>query len=104
MGLGSAGGYFLLGGDPLLFVALVPVPDVTIAAYLVNPRVGSVAYNVVHTLTPPVALLVWGLWAESWAATVGATIWLAHLGADRAFGLGLKYADVPVQETHLQRV
>jgi len=30
--------------------------------------------------------------------------WLAHVGADRAMGLGLKYADAPFRETHLQRV
>jgi hypothetical protein len=30
-------------------------------------------------------------------------IWVAHIGADRFLGYGLKYADAP-QQTHLGRI
>jgi Domain of unknown function (DUF4260) len=33
-----------------------------------------------------------------------ALIWLAHIGIDRAVGLGFKYADADFQDTHLGRV
>jgi len=104
LGLAGAGGYFALVGDPLLFVLLVLLPDVSIAGYLAGRRVGSLAYNVVHGLTLPVALLAWGLWAGHPLATAGGLVWVAHVGADRAMGLGLKYDDAPFRETHLQRI
>jgi hypothetical protein len=33
-----------------------------------------------------------------------ALIWFAHIGIDRAVGLGFKYADADFQDTHLSRV
>lgn len=104
IGLAGALGYVLVGGDLLVFLPLVLWPDATIAAYLAGPRAGSLAYNAVHLLAFPVALLVWSLWAARGLGTIVALAWVAHVGADRAFGLGLKYGDAPFRETHLQRV
>lgn len=102
--LAGALGYVLAGGDLLLFVPLVLWPDLSIGAYLAGRRAGSAAYNAVHLLALPVALLVWSLRASAPLGTVAALAWLAHVGADRAFGLGLKYDGAPFRETHLQRV
>lgn len=104
LGLAGAFGYFFLGGDLLLFAVLVVLPDVSIAPYLLNRRAGSLAYNVVHAMVLPLVLLGWAVWAGNWLGTAGAFVWIAHIGADRAFGLGLKYDDAPFRETHLQRV
>jgi hypothetical protein len=44
-----------------------------------------------------------GVLADSDVAVQLALIWLAHIGADRALGYGLKYPTA-FKDTHLQRV
>jgi hypothetical protein len=104
LGIAAVGLYLVTVGDPLWFVLLVLLPDVSIAGYLAGSRVGSLAYNAAHLLVVPLGVLGWGLWTGDSLALAAAFAWLAHIGADRAMGLGLKYADAPFRETHLQRV
>jgi hypothetical protein len=84
---------------PLLALA----PDLSMAGYLAGPRAGALAYDAAHTLTPPLALGVVGVLGDSDLAVQLALIWLAHIGADRALGYGLKYPTA-FKDTHLQRV
>lgn len=102
--LGAAGTYLAVGGDLLLFVVLVILPDVSIAAYFAGSRLGSAAYNAVHGLALPVTVLAWGLWTGPSIAVLIGLAWIAHIGADRSIGLGLKYPDAAFRDTHLQRV
>ena len=96
--------YFVDGGSWLLFLVLFLAPDVSMVGYVVDARIGAMAYDVVHTALLPAVLLA-GTWYVGWPLGVGlALIWLAHLGADRAVGYGLKYPDADFSETHLQRV
>lgn len=83
---------------------LVLLPDVSIAGYLAGPRVGSLACNAVHLLAIPIAVLAWGFWTGQALALAAGLAWLTHIGTDRTIGLGLKHADAPFRETHLQRV
>lgn len=95
--------YGATGGDWLAFVLLLLVPDLSMIGYLVNVRVGSFAYNTVHTYALPILLLL-AAWA--WSAPVLlslALIWIAHVSMDRAVGYGLKYPTM-FKDTHLQRV
>jgi hypothetical protein len=87
----------------ILFVALILAPDLSFAAYVFGPRVGAIAYDAVHTEIFPVALGTVGVVADSSAATKIALIWLAHIGADRVLGYGLKYPTA-FKDTHLSRV
>jgi Domain of unknown function (DUF4260) len=87
----------------ILFVALILAPDLSFAAYVFGPRVGAIAYDAVHTEIFPIALGTVGVVADSSAATKIALIWLAHIGADRALGYGLKYPTA-FKDTHLSRV
>lgn len=96
--------YYSMGFDLLLLVPLVLWPDVSIAAYLAGPRVGSAVYNVVHFLALPLALLAASLWVGHSLGTAAGLAWLAHVGVDRAAGFGLKYADADFADTHVQRV
>lgn len=103
IGLGAAAGFLHLGGHPVILVLLVLLPNVSMAGYLVDSAWGTRCYNAVHTLTWPTLLLAAGaVFAHWWAMAVGLA-WLAHVGADRALGSGLKYADRAITETHLQR-
>lgn len=92
--LGASALYFILGNNPWLFFLLFFTPDLSFAGYLVNPRVGAVAYNLVHILSLPLILIALGLTSQSllFLGSFG-LIWVAHIGLDRMVGYGLKYPD-----------
>ncbi len=92
--------YFQFGGSWLTFAVAFMLPDVAAAGYLWNGRVGALCYNLTHWyVLPLVALVVW-IVGDHPDARNAALIWMAHIGADRAFGFGLKYA-LAFQATHL---
>jgi hypothetical protein len=95
--------YFDSGYGWLALVVIFLAPDLSILGYLGGPRLGALTYDVVHTYALPVALGAFGLLAGAETATQLALIWLAHIGADRALGYGLKYP-TGFKDTHLQRV
>jgi hypothetical protein len=95
---------YVHGDDSLwLFVAVILVPDLSFAAYAAGPRVGAMVYNVAHTTVGPLALGTICLLAGGGLEVKLALIWLAHIGADRLLGYGLKYPTA-FKDTHLQRV
>ncbi len=95
--------YFDSGYGWLLLVVLALAPDLSIAGYLASPRIGAVAYDAAHTYVFPLALAAAGIVAGSDLAVQLALIWVAHIGADRFLGYGLKYP-TDFKNTHLQRV
>jgi len=95
--------YFDAGHGWLLLVLLALAPDLSMLGYLAGARVGALTYDVAHTYALPVALAVAGVVAEWSLGTQLALIWLAHIGADRLLGYGLKYP-TGFKDTHLQRV
>jgi hypothetical protein len=95
--------YFHEGFGWILFVALILAPDLSAAAYAFGPRIGAIAYDAVHTEIFPVVLGALGVTLGSGGATQVALIWLAHIGADRLLGYGLKYPTA-FRDTHLSRV
>ena len=88
----------------LAFVLLLLVPDVAILGYAVNKQVGAAAYNLAHLELWPALLLVMGILGDEATLVQVALIWFAHIGIDRAVGLGFKYADADFKDTHLNRV
>jgi hypothetical protein len=95
--------YFDASYGWLLLVLLALAPDLSMLGYLAGPRVGTLAYDVAHTYVGPVVLAVAGILGGSDLAIQVALIWLAHIGADRLLGYGLKYP-TGFKDTHLQRV
>ncbi len=95
--------YRFAGESWLLFGLLVLTPDLSMLGYLAGPRIGAMAYNAAHTTVGPIALALIGLFVPSSPAIAIALIWLVHIGADRALGYGLKYAD-GFAATHLGRI
>jgi hypothetical protein len=87
----------------ILFLALILAPDLSFAGYAFGPKVGAIAYDSVHTEVLPFALGAGGVVAGAGGATKVALIWLAHIGADRLLGYGLKYPTA-FKDTHLSRV
>jgi len=90
-------------GSWWLFATLILAPDLSFLGYLAGPRAGAIAYNAAHATLAPLALGLLGLLAATPTATAIALIWLAHIGADRMLGYGLKYA-AGFGFTHLGRV
>jgi Domain of unknown function (DUF4260) len=95
-------GYHALGANWWLFVLLFLAPDLSFLAYLIDTRVGSIAYNAVHTYIAPLALGMVGYYSASPLLLSLGVIWLAHIGIDRAVGYGLKYRTA-FGDTHLGR-
>lgn len=88
----------------LAFILLLLVPDLSIAAYAFGRRAGAATYNLVHLEVWPLILVAIGVIGDESTLVQVALIWLAHIGIDRAAGLGFKYPDSEFQDTHLSRV
>jgi hypothetical protein len=84
----------------LLFFA----PDLSFAGYLAGPRVGAVAYNLVHLYGFGMALIGLGfLVGSSLDLVFFGILWAAHAGFDRMLGYGLK-EPTAFTDTHLGRI
>ena len=93
----------------LMFALLFLVPDLSMLGYLANPRAGALLYNAFHTYVGPVVLILGATTigvSQGWPLEnvfVAGSIWLAHIGLDRALGYGLKH-DTGFGDTHLGKV
>jgi hypothetical protein len=87
----------------LLFAILFLTPDLFMLGYLLNVRLGAAIYNLAHTLTLPLALLIIGYIQHWHLAPAIALIWTAHIAFDRLLGYGLKYPTC-FKDTHLQHI
>lgn len=101
--VGAIALYFDLGFGWLALVVLFLAPDLSMLGYVAGPRIGALAYDVVHTYALPAVLGVAGVLGGSDTAIQLALVWFAHIGLDRLLGYGLKYP-TGFKDTHLQRV
>jgi hypothetical protein len=95
--------YHRIGGNWWLFAALILVPDVSFAGYLINTRIGAIAYNTMHVTLGPLICAALGFLLPSFDLLSIGLIWGAHVGIDRAIGYGLKYG-AGFGFTHLGRI
>ena len=91
------------GGNWLLVIPLLLLPDISAVGYLVSPRVGAMTYNVAHNWAPGLVGLGLGFWFAAPALQLIGAILIAHVGMDRAAGYGLKLPGA-FGETHLGRI
>ncbi len=82
------------------FFVLLLAPDLSMAGYLLGPRVGSVTYNLVHHRGVHVVLIILGGLLNVPGLQAAGLILFGHSSFDRALGYGLKHAD-SFQHTHL---
>jgi len=87
----------------ILFAVLLLAPDLSMAGYVANAKIGATIYNGVHTLTGPLLLVACALLTAHSALLPYSLIWTTHIGMDRMLGLGLKYP-TQFKDTHLQHV
>ena len=81
---------------PVLFFT----PDLSMLGYLINPRVGALAYNVIHLKALGVTIYVAGAVIANPPLQLVGLILFGHSSMDRVMGYGLKYPD-SFQHTHL---
>jgi Domain of unknown function (DUF4260) len=86
-----------------IFAGLFLVPDLSMAAYFAGPKPGAIVYNIFHTTIGPLLLAIYGVLSGELFTQVLASVWLAHIGLDRAVGYGLKYI-TDFKDTHLGRI
>jgi hypothetical protein len=91
------------GGNWLLVVPLLLLPDLSAVGFLAGPRVGTIMYNAIHNWVPGLAVLGLGAWLASPAILLVASVLIAHVGMDRAVGYGLKLPS-SFHDTHLGRM
>ena len=83
-----------------MFIGLLLTPDLAMLPYLLNPRVGSLSYNIVHSYLLPLGLATVAIAVYRVGMLPFLCIWTAHIGMDRFFGYGLKYS-TSFGRTHL---
>ena len=85
------------------FALLLFTPDLAMLFYLIDVRVGSLAYNSLHFYAVPLALGGIAL-AAGWVLGLQlALVWLAHIGMDRMLSFGLKYP-TEFKDTHFNHI
>lgn len=82
------------------FAIFFLVPDLAMLGYAFGPRVGAIAYNAMHSYIGPAAIGMISWLSGGSEAYALATIWVAHIGLDRAIGYGLKLR-LGFKTTHL---
>lgn len=85
-----------------MFIVLLFAPDISMIGYLLNNKIGAILYNIIHTYSLSVGVVICGLLLNETILAIG-LIWSAHIGMDRMFGYGLKYP-TEFKDTHLDRV
>ena len=95
--------YGTLGGSWLLAVPLLLLPDISMIGYLRDPRLGAMTYNIVHNWAAGLAALAAGWLLSAAPLELAGAILIAHVGADRLLGYGLKYPTA-FGDTHLGHI
>ena len=83
-----------------LYAALLLVPDIFMLGYLRSTKLGAIIYNIGHSYPAAALVTVLGFWSGSALTIAIGSIWFGHIGWDRMFGYGLKYA-TSFKHTHL---
>ncbi|MDP4086501.1 MAG: DUF4260 domain-containing protein [Bacillota bacterium] len=95
--------FFNLQFNWIMFVILLLAPDLSMLGYLKNNKVGAVWYNLFHTYSIPMIIIICSVLVHSHILLMISLIWVAHIGMDRMLGYGLKYP-TKFQDTHLNRI
>lgn len=82
------------------FALLILTPDIGMAGYLLNSRIGAISYNLFHHRGLAIVLIIVGYTLPNKWVLLSGIILFCHIALDRVFGYGLKYGD-DFRHTHL---
>jgi hypothetical protein len=91
---------FSLGLPFWVWALLFFSPDISMLGYLVNTKIGALAYNLFHHKGIALALAFAGYYFHNDVCTAIGILLFAHASFDRIWGYGLKYPD-SFSTTHL---
>lgn len=91
--------YYYLGFSWWFFAVIFFTFDVSMIGYVLNAKIGAIAYNIVHSYFVALACIGVGYFASYSEAISFGIIWMAHIGFDRMLGYGLKLESF--KQTHL---
>lgn len=83
-----------------VFWVLFLVPDIGMLGYLINSKVGSITYNLLHHRGIALLAYLSGLFLTIYELTLIGIVLFGHSSFDRIFGFGLKFSD-NFKHTHL---
>ena len=105
--------YLLVEVDGWNYLVFLFLPDLSMIGYVINPRIGSYAYNFVHNQVLAVIILfpvVLAMFTPDFVDVtsdeplrfllIAGLVLLTHINMDRMLGYGLKYPD-KFKHTHL---
>jgi Domain of unknown function (DUF4260) len=69
-----------------LAATLFFAPDISFAGYMAGPRIGGIAYNLVHLYAFGAVLLAVGIGLDAPVLAALGALWVAHAGFDRMLG------------------
>ncbi|NML56966.1 DUF4260 domain-containing protein [Chryseobacterium cheonjiense] len=92
--------FIQIGFQWWLFPLCLLLPDVSMAGYLINSKIGAWLYNFFHHKLLAVFILVLGFYLKIQIVEFIGVILFAHSAMDRVFGYGLKFKD-DFKHTHL---
>src|ERR1700679_1242344 len=72
--------YSRSGASWWIFAGLLLTPDLAMLAYLLSPRAGSIAYNLVHSYLLPLGLATLAIAVRRIGMLPFLCIWTAHIG------------------------
>lgn len=93
----------MLGGNLLLLLLLLFLPDISMLGYLKDKKIGSQIYNFVHNHLVGVIIIFIGITINEQLLILGGIALNAHVGLDRALGFGLKLPS-SFKDTHLGKI
>jgi hypothetical protein len=82
------------------FPLLILTPDLSMAGYLANKKVGAVVYNIFHHKALALGCIFLGIYLGDQTVQLMGIILFGHSSMDRMMGYGLKYYK-GFQYTHL---
>jgi hypothetical protein len=85
------------------FPVLLLTPDVSMAGYLINSKIGAWVYNFFHHKALAIFFILAGYVLFNNTLSLIGAILLAHSAMDRIFGFGLKHED-GFKHTHLGNI
>ncbi len=85
------------------FFILILAPDISMLGYIVNTKIGAIAYNVFHHKGMALGIYFLGTYIQSSVLQLIGVILFTHACLDRVFGYGLKYFD-NFKHTHLGNI
>ncbi|MEP7103080.1 MAG: DUF4260 domain-containing protein [Candidatus Dojkabacteria bacterium] len=95
--------YSMLPYSWILFIVLLLAPDLGMIGYLINPKIGSITYNLTHHKAIGITLYLIGLITSVNIFSLIGIIIFAHSSMDRVLGYGLKFQD-SFSNTHLGKI